>query len=33
VNLHREIVDRDDELRGFEVCDNDGYVLFFGRSK
>jgi catechol 2,3-dioxygenase-like lactoylglutathione lyase family enzyme len=33
VNFHRELVDRDDRLRGFEVCDNDGYVLFFGRPK
>ena len=27
VNFHKEIVDRGDGLRGFEVCDNDGYVL------
>ncbi len=31
--LHREVVDRDDGLRGFEVCDADGYVLFFGRPR
>ena len=30
-DFHREIADRDDWLRGFEVCDKDGYVLFFGR--
>ena len=29
--FHKEIYDRDDGLRGFEVRDNDGYVLFFGR--
>lgn len=29
--LHRALVDRDDGLRGFEVRDPDGYVLFFGR--
>ena len=33
VNFHREIVDRGDGLRGFEVCDCDGYVLFFGRPR
>lgn len=30
VNFHKKIVDRGDRLRGFEVCDCDGYVLFFG---
>ena len=25
--------DTDDGLRGFEICDPDGYVLFFGRPK
>jgi catechol 2,3-dioxygenase-like lactoylglutathione lyase family enzyme len=25
--------DTDDGLRGFEVCDPDGYVLFFGRPR
>ena len=24
-------LDREDGLRGFEVADHDGYVLFFGR--
>jgi len=33
VDLHTEILDRDDGLRGFEVRDRDGYVLFFGRPK
>ena len=28
---HVTVVDRDDGLRGFEVTDPDGYVLFFGR--
>ena len=31
--FHREIVDRNDGLRGFEVSDADGYVLFFGRPR
>jgi hypothetical protein len=25
--------DTHDGLRGFEICDPDGYVLFFGRSR
>ena len=29
--FHKEVVNRDDGLRGFEVADNHGYVLFFGR--
>lgn len=29
--FHRALHDRDDGLRGFEVADADGYVLFFGR--
>jgi catechol 2,3-dioxygenase-like lactoylglutathione lyase family enzyme len=29
--FHKEIVDRQDGVRGFEVLDNQGYVLFFGR--
>ena len=33
VTFHNEIQDTDDGLRGFEVCDSDGYVLFFGRPK
>ena len=33
VTLHKEIVNRTDGLRGFEVSDTDGYVLFFGRPK
>lgn len=28
-----EIADTDDGLRGFEVSDSDGYVLFFGRPR
>jgi catechol 2,3-dioxygenase-like lactoylglutathione lyase family enzyme len=31
--FHRELRDRDDGLRGFEIADADGYVLFFGRPK
>ena len=31
VKLHVPIGDREDGLRGFEVRDEDGYVLFFGR--
>ena len=30
-SLRKELADRDDGLRGFEVADCDGYVLFFGR--
>jgi len=39
-NLHRvtftffePLADTDDGLRGFEVQDADGYVLFFGRTR
>ena len=31
VTFHKDLGDREDGLRGFEVRDNDGYVLFFGR--
>ena len=31
VEFHRQLMDTDDGLRGFEVADPDGYVLFFGR--
>jgi len=31
VTFHRPLKDDDDGLRGFEVKDADGYVLFFGR--
>ena len=33
VPLHKDITDRHDGLRGFEVKDADGYVLFFGRPR
>lgn len=33
VTLRQSIQDDDDGLRGFEVTDADGYVLFFGRPK
>ena len=33
VTFHQPIRDDDDGLRGFEVTDADGYVLFFGRPK
>lgn len=29
--FHQPLTNRDDGLRGFEVRDADGYVLFFGR--
>lgn len=31
VTFHQSIKDDEDGLRGFEVIDADGYVLFFGR--
>jgi hypothetical protein len=31
VALHQPLGDRGDGLRGFEIADPDGYVLFFGR--
>ena len=31
LSFHRDIMDRKDGLRGFEVSDEDDYVLFFGR--
>src|SRR5260370_41381585 len=33
LTFHRPLKDDDDGLRGFEVKDADGYVLFFGRPK
>ena len=30
--FHKAIADRSDGLRGFEVSDPDGYILFFGRT-
>jgi catechol 2,3-dioxygenase-like lactoylglutathione lyase family enzyme len=33
VTFHQPIHDNSDGLRGFEVTDADGYVLFFGRPK
>jgi catechol 2,3-dioxygenase-like lactoylglutathione lyase family enzyme len=33
VAFHQPIQDDDDGLRGFEIEDADGYVLFFGRPK
>jgi catechol 2,3-dioxygenase-like lactoylglutathione lyase family enzyme len=29
--FHRELREREDGVRGFEIADADGYVLFFGR--
>jgi putative intracellular protease/amidase len=29
--LHAPLRNRDDALRGFEIADPDGYILFFGR--
>jgi len=31
VTFHQPLKDDEDNLRGFEVSDADGYVLFFGR--
>jgi uncharacterized glyoxalase superfamily protein PhnB len=31
--IHRELADTDDGLRAFEVIDNNGYVLCFGRPR
>jgi catechol 2,3-dioxygenase-like lactoylglutathione lyase family enzyme len=33
VTLHAPLADTEDGLRGFEVQDPDGYVLFFGRPR
>jgi catechol 2,3-dioxygenase-like lactoylglutathione lyase family enzyme len=33
VSFHKAIQDTDDGLRGFEIRDRDGYVLFFGRPR
>jgi catechol 2,3-dioxygenase-like lactoylglutathione lyase family enzyme len=33
VELHKPVRDREDGLRGFEIRDPDGYVLFFGRPR
>jgi catechol 2,3-dioxygenase-like lactoylglutathione lyase family enzyme len=33
VEFSRPLADDDDGLRGFEVRDTDGYVLFFGRPR
>lgn len=33
VTFHQNLRDDDDGLRGFEVIDADGYILFFGRPK
>lgn len=33
VKFHKGIVDREDGLRGFEIEDAEGYVLFFGRPR
>src|ERR1700729_3593747 len=33
VAFHQPIRDDDDGLRGFEIADADGYVLFFGRPR
>jgi catechol 2,3-dioxygenase-like lactoylglutathione lyase family enzyme len=33
VTFHKPLKDDDDGLRGFEVADADGYILFFGRPK
>ncbi|MGA8012318.1 MAG: VOC family protein [Candidatus Acidiferrales bacterium] len=32
LTFYKEITNRTDGLRGFEIADPDGYVLFFGRT-
>ncbi len=31
LTFHKELVNQNDGVRGFEIADCDGYVLFFGR--
>ena len=31
VPMHRPLANNSDRLRGFEIIDNSGYVIFFGR--
>ena len=33
VKFSKPLMDTHDGLRGFEICDPDGYVLFFGRPR
>lgn len=33
VSFHQPLADTDDNLRGFEVADPDGYICFFGRPR
>jgi hypothetical protein len=33
VEFSQPLKDDDDGLRGFELKDNDGYILFFGRPR
>ena len=33
IRFARELKDTEDGLRGFELRDNDGYILFFGRPR
>lgn len=33
LSFHQSLRDDEDGLRGFEVADADGYILFFGRPK
>jgi catechol 2,3-dioxygenase-like lactoylglutathione lyase family enzyme len=33
VTFHLPIKDTHEGLRGFEICDPDGYILFFGKPK
>ena len=33
ITFHQPLLDDEDGLRGFEITDADGYVLFFGRPK
>ena len=30
-SFHQTLIDTDENLRGFEIKDHDGYVIFFGR--
>jgi hypothetical protein len=33
LTMHRKLADTNDGLRAFEITDNNGYVLCFGRPK
>ncbi len=33
IKFHKQLADSEDGLRGFELRDTDGYILYFGRPK